>query len=86
MRSGESAVEGSEILGSLRVAQVLRLPSDTVTGVPGSVSDWDVEHVLTMLHSERLEVDILDHRGCIFPYGATILWDGPFYRSPIVGV
>jgi hypothetical protein len=41
---GESAAGCSEILGSLRVAQVLQLPSDMVTGVPASVSNWDVEH------------------------------------------
>jgi hypothetical protein len=33
-----------ETLGSLWAAQVLRLPTDTVAGVPASVSDIDVEH------------------------------------------
>jgi hypothetical protein len=51
MGGRESAVGCSEILGILRVAQVLQLPYDTVTEVPASVSDWDVENLSTMFHS-----------------------------------
>jgi hypothetical protein len=41
---GETTVGHSETLGSLRVAQVLRLSLDTVTGVPAAVSYSYVEH------------------------------------------
>jgi hypothetical protein len=44
MRGGEGASGRAETLGSLWVAQVLRLPPDTIVGVPASVFDWDVEH------------------------------------------
>jgi hypothetical protein len=43
-RGGEREARHSETLGSLRVAQVLRLSLDTIVGVPATVSDIYVEH------------------------------------------
>ena len=44
MGGGERVVRHAKTLGSLRVAQVLRLSIDAVIGFHASVSDYDVDH------------------------------------------
>jgi hypothetical protein len=44
MGGNESAVRNAKTLGSMWVAQVLRLSVDAVIGFCASVSDCDVDH------------------------------------------
>ena len=44
MGGDERALRHAKTLGSLRLAQVLRLSIDAVVGFCASLSDYDVEH------------------------------------------
>jgi hypothetical protein len=79
MGGDERAVGHAKTLGSLPVAQALRISIDAVVGFHASVSNCDVQHRFAVFQCERTTIDILSRRGCVFFYGFPIARDGPSY-------